>query len=200
MAKEAKGGGKTRLASRKALSWQLRSREKRFFLRARARMTTTTYDDDDVDGDNRKKLQESKPTVGGVDRGAFTPCYLPESCFAELSREWGTGSTRARIRLSWEWQGSGDAGHRDEERDGKPVEFRGQDGRAERNVENRRGRTSALLLEDRGREQRCVYPRSLVFSRGTRWFSFEHRSISPSTYPPPPISFYFYRFSEKVSV
>lgn len=100
MAKEAKGGGKTRLASRKALSWQLRSREKRFFLRARARMTTTTYDDDDVDGDNRKKLQESKPTVGGVDRGAFTPCYLPESCFAELSREWGTGSTRARIRLS----------------------------------------------------------------------------------------------------
>ncbi|KAK1135856.1 hypothetical protein K0M31_000428 [Melipona bicolor] len=70
-------------------------------------MTTTTYDDDDdddddddVDGDNRKKLQESKPTVGGVDRGAFTPCYLPESCFAELSREWGTGSTRARIRLS----------------------------------------------------------------------------------------------------
>lgn len=46
--------------------------------RAHVCMTTTTYDDDDDaaaadddDVDNGKKLEESKPTVGGVDRGAF---------------------------------------------------------------------------------------------------------------------------------
>ena len=56
-----------------------------------------------------------------------------------------------------------DARERGEERDGKPVEFGGQDGRAGRKVGNRRGRTSALLLEDRGREH--AFPAFARFSR-----------------------------------
>lgn len=96
MVKEAKGGGKTRLASREALSRQPRSREERFFLRARARMTTTTYDDDDVDGNNGKKLQESKPTVGGVDRGAF-----PRATSRKVARRaFQSGEQEARVRES----------------------------------------------------------------------------------------------------
>ena len=77
------------------------AREKRGFSSGRAHvcMTTTTYDDDDdddddVDGDNGKKLEESKPTVGGVDRGAF-----PRATSRKVARRaFQGGETRVRQR------------------------------------------------------------------------------------------------------
>lgn len=67
--------------------------------RAHVRMTTTTYDAaaaaDDDDGDNGKKLEESKPTVGGVDRGAF-----PRATSRKVARRafQSRGNTRAPTR------------------------------------------------------------------------------------------------------
>lgn len=106
------------------------------------------------------------------------PVLPPGKLLVELSRV-GNRKHACANQTSREWQGSGIPSGRDKERDGKPVEFRGQDGRAGRNIGNRWGKTSALLLEDRGCEH-AVLEELARFSKGTYWFSFKNLSMNPS--------------------